>query len=123
MLKLNHNQIKDAAMTFCTNSLEVLNLSSNRIEEVNLVFPKGATNLKQLDLCGNQLKEVSIGSIGHNSESLLNNLYELSLSDNLLEANQIAVLASELPGSVRTLWGDKRTSSGPGNWLYGDIFL
>jgi len=123
VLKLNHNQIKDAAMTFCTNSLEVLNLSSNRIEEVNLVFPKGATNLKQLDLCGNQLKEVSIGSIGHNSESLLNNLYELSLSDNLLEANQIAVLASELPGSVRTLWGDKRTSSGPGNWLYGDIFL
>ena len=103
-LKLNHNQIRDATIRFSNTSLEVLDLSSNRIEKVCLSFPEGPTNLKQLDLCGNQLKDVTMDLLGHNGRSLHNSLYELSLSDNKLE--NIASLVSTLPTSIKTFWAD-----------------
>lgn len=52
-LRLLMDTIKEAVIEFSSNSLEVLNLSHNQIEKLQLTFPEGDTNLKQLDLYEN----------------------------------------------------------------------
>lgn len=45
-LKLLMGTIKEAVIEFSSNSLEVLNLSHDQIEKLQLIFPEGDTNLK-----------------------------------------------------------------------------
>lgn len=60
ILRLDRNNIEKVKVKFAHNALEILDLSKNRIEEFELKFPFGDTNLKQLYLKRNLLKEVSM---------------------------------------------------------------
>lgn len=101
-LGLSRNKIESAILTFCSNSLEVLDLSSNDIEKFHLTFPKGESKLKHLDLGYNQLRGFSVECLG-DAENY-NCFWELDLSGNALSKDQIDTLTEELPKSTKSLW-------------------
>ncbi|CCG20405.1 hypothetical protein CORT_0A00110 [Candida orthopsilosis Co 90-125] len=113
-LSFRNNEISFAFMGFSQSSLEMLDLSNNKIKNVRLSFPKGATKLKQLDLCENQLDEVSLKSIGHDGRTFHDCLYELSLAGNTdLGEDQVMALVPGLPQSAQSLWADRLISHPP----------
>lgn len=110
-LNLKNNELTSAIIEFSYKSLEALDLSDNKIEHVQLSFPEGSTNLRQLDLCDNNLKSISLQMIGHDGDTTHNCLHELSVSGNLeLAQNHIKSLIPQLPKSTKCLWADKSAS-------------
>ncbi|CCG24240.1 hypothetical protein CORT_0F00100 [Candida orthopsilosis Co 90-125] len=102
---LTKSPIEHAVINFYSDSLEVLDLSSNRIENVQLTFPDGNTNLKRLDLGGNCLQDISLEDIGHTSKSKYSDLCELGLYDNReLSNDRITVLIQQLIIMTKCLW-------------------
>lgn len=125
-LGLGQNQIKCAIVSLSTNSLEVLDLSSNGIEEFHLSFPEGEIKLKQLDLGYNQLREISMDSIGHAEN--FGSFWELDLIGNPLSKDEIAKLIPQLPQSTHCLWANRFGSfvegeSGYLNYLSEEFIL
>ncbi|KAG5419629.1 hypothetical protein I9W82_001509 [Candida metapsilosis] len=107
LLNLSHNRIFYAHLTLPSQSLEVLNLSNNNMEEIQLTFPKSVTNLRSVDLSGNQLSMFSMGSIGHNGGTLHSNLQELDVSGNKFFTDAVvASLKPKLPKSARYFWAN-----------------
>ncbi|KAG5419575.1 hypothetical protein I9W82_003343 [Candida metapsilosis] len=106
ILTLSENKIQSAKITFSHNSLEMLDLDRNRLSEIQLLFPKGVSNLKRVNLESNKLEDISMNDIGHNGETKHDNFYELSvLSNRNLTVEQITALVPCVPRSTRFLWG------------------
>lgn len=106
ILRLDRNNITKANVEFYNNSLEILDLSENRIEELKLSFPDGDTKLKQIYLKRNKLKKISMETIGHKGKTRHSSLYELVLVDNKsLSGEQVAALAPYFSKYTRYLWG------------------
>ncbi|KAG5419157.1 hypothetical protein I9W82_002924 [Candida metapsilosis] len=107
VLDMSYNSISELKIEFEYNTIEVLNLENNSIADVELRFPPTVTNLKQLDLSNNSLKELSMKSIGQTGKTLHDNLHEIVLSGNgkSLKTN-IDGLIAELPKSCECLWLD-----------------
>ncbi|CAK9683482.1 unnamed protein product [Candida parapsilosis] len=108
-LRLSDNEIPRAVIEFKQNTLEVLDLSYNKIETIQLSFSDGPTQLKQIDLSQNELKSITMGHLGHGNGTFHNNLYELDLAYNMLMGEQVLALVSTLPRSVQCLWADSDT--------------
>lgn len=108
-LQFSNNNVQLAIVEFHQNALEVLDLSYNAIEDIHLSFSEGPTKLMQLDLSQNELKDITIENIGHNSKSFHSSLYELNLAYNELSEEKIEALISRLPESTQSLRADSNT--------------
>uniref|UniRef100_A0A6N2N312 Leucine-rich repeat-containing N-terminal plant-type domain-containing protein n=1 Tax=Salix viminalis TaxID=40686 RepID=A0A6N2N312_SALVM len=103
-LNLAYNQIKGSMdikgfeRPGSLDKLEILDLSSNRINDCNLSSLKGLSSLKHLYLRGNQLN----GSIDTKDFDSLSELEELDLSENEIQ-NFVTSTGFERPGSLDKL--------------------
>lgn len=109
VLNLSENEIGDEVeFRFEHKSLQVLDLSSNKLKSIQLSFPEGTTKLKIVDLSENQLKNISMSSIGHSGRTQHNTLYSLALTANKkIGGEQIDLLKSLSPPSMKCLWLNK----------------
>lgn len=100
--------IKWVNAKFESRHLEILDLSLNYIDDLELRFPEGVTNLKLLNLATNYLDRLTMNNIGHTKTTKHENLYELDISNNKLSSDKVRRLVSTLPSATKCLRTSKK---------------
>ncbi|KAG5419617.1 hypothetical protein I9W82_003385 [Candida metapsilosis] len=121
-ISVESNQIIYVYLIFISSSLEVFNVSSNKITDIQLTFPESVTNLLSVDLSENRLTCFSMAMIGHNDKTLHNNLYELVLSRNMyLSVDDISTLLTQLPKSTQFMGVKKKVILYYGSYAINEL--